>query len=583
MARVSAASRLGAAAIALLAAVAPRTAGAAEEPSITRGDLIAGPAELGPDAGRPALRRYAIVVGNGDYQNAVDLPNARRDAELVAGFLRAEGFHVVARQDLDRRGFENVLRQALFEIEADSEVVFYYAGHGFQIGRRNYIVPVDADLSQPHDLAFDTVTLDALVAILGARSRMQIIVLDSCRDNPFANRSAIAGLSSDPQPTETGFSPMAAPVNTLISFSTAPGAVALDGDGRNSPFTAALVEVAANSRDVGVTSVLESVRRQVYVATKGRQIPWESSTLVEAFSFARAPGRTATTASASPEDGTSTTRSLKLLTAAAIVPGHQTPAPDLPAVDAMLEAPLERRVAIGEGLLGLLKPAEGSAVTISGDLAHGRLVTVAPDGTVRDHDGALAAESLRLLAYEPAPMQVPALPRREDHLIREVFTVTGPDGRTKKVALMLRPTECDWQAGDHLDPEGIGITRYASDIAPEEALAACRSAVAGQPENGRFHYQLARAQIALKEYEAAEASLERARDLGHTRAWYGLGQLSGARAALTGGKADLAADEAAYPFYFEGVRRGDPYAYYSLGKQLLRYSTNSELQSIGFD
>lgn len=564
----------------LLALTAAGAARAETLPQIRRGDLVS-TTEAPHDPARPARQRYAIVIGNSDYASAEDLPNARADAALVARFLRAAGFRVTERLDLDRRGFETLLRLALFEIEADSEVVLFYAGHGFQIGGRNYVVPVDADLSTPRDVAFESVTLDSLVAIIGARARLQVIVLDSCRDNPFDTRSAIAGLSSTPVATEKGFSPMAAPVNTLLAFSTAPGAVAYDGEGSNSPYTAAFVEAAQAEAGQPVMRVFEAVRKAVYSATEGRQVPWESSTLVENFAFLRGEtGPAGLAVLGTPGGGT-----LRRLQLAAAAVGTVPPvAPEGTArADLVLDAPLERRVLFGKALVEALGPGLPAEVRVSLAPEAGRLVLAGGDGTARDHSGApLSREGLAALALEPAPLQVPAGADPAARVQTVGLDLTLPGG-TRRVALRLTPSQCDFLAGDHLDPEGIGLTRYPNEIDAAAARAACAAAVAAAPENPRFRYQLGRAELALRNFAAAEAAFAAARDQGYTRAWHALGQLAATRAAQTGGRDEAAADEAAFPFYFEGVRRGDPYAFYALGKQLLRHSGNSELQTIGYD
>ncbi len=130
--------------------------------------------------------------------------------------------------------------------------------------------------------------------------------------------------------------------------------------------------------------------------------------------------------------------------------------------------------------------------------------------------------------------------------------------------LNLTPNPCDFEAGDHLDPDGMGITRYANEIRPEAALSACQAAVAADPEVGRFHYQLGRAYLALRQFDQAQAAFEQARDLGHVRAWNALGSLLYNQERREGGLDREAASEAVLELYARGSVEGDPYAMYSL-------------------
>jgi hypothetical protein len=206
----------------------------------------------------PVLKRYAIVVGNGDYLAAPDLGNAVADARLVAEFFTEQGYQVLEYRNLGKLGFEQMLRRALHDVNKQSEVVFYYAGHGVQIAGGNYLVPVDADLDNAYDVPFETISLTSVVNILGARARLQMIILDSCRDNPFGNTLVVTDLTSGLSETRDGFNLLTATINSLLAFSTAPGAVAWDGAaGTNSPFTAAMVETARAAPATEVAALRE--------------------------------------------------------------------------------------------------------------------------------------------------------------------------------------------------------------------------------------------------------------------------------------------------------------------------------------
>jgi len=228
---------------------------------------------------RETSRRYAIVVGNDDYQTVNDLKNAGSDARAMASFLRGHGFRVFERYNLDKRGFEELFSKVLVDVDHDSEVLFYFAGHGMQMGRRNYLMPVDAALKSPYDAPFETVTLDSVLSILAARSRKQLVILDSCRDNPYASAKQMTGLDSRLFESQKGFETVSAPFNSFLAYSTSPGQVALDGEGNNSVFTGAFVKVASATPQNDISKILSDVRREVYAQTNGQQVPWDSSTL----------------------------------------------------------------------------------------------------------------------------------------------------------------------------------------------------------------------------------------------------------------------------------------------------------------
>ena len=148
------------------------------------GHVSASSRKLAPDAG--PRQKYAIVIGNQSYSHAPQLPNAWNDALDVADLLAGQGYDVTLLKDASKRDFEGLMQRVLFDVDRETEVLFYYAGHGVQIGSENYLIPTDAQLDQVDDLPFETVSVGSLVSILGARARLQIVILDSCRNNPFA-------------------------------------------------------------------------------------------------------------------------------------------------------------------------------------------------------------------------------------------------------------------------------------------------------------------------------------------------------------------------------------------------------------
>src|SRR5712671_3862187 len=227
-----------------------------------------------------AQDRVALVVGNSKYVSANGVPNAVNDARVMARALRDIGFVVGDGYDLSRDSMERQIREFLRKSESAHVALFFYAGHGLQVDGRNYLLPVNAKLEAASDLAFETVGLDNMLESLDGASRTNIIILDACRNNPFAQNLASrfgAGRSVTVLSGLAGYSNLG--TGTLIAFSTAPGAVALDGNGSNSPFTKAL---ARHVRTPGleVRQMLTRVRADVAAETRGRQIPWDNSSLL---------------------------------------------------------------------------------------------------------------------------------------------------------------------------------------------------------------------------------------------------------------------------------------------------------------
>lgn len=227
-----------------------------------------------------AQDRVALVIGNSKYISANVVPNAVNDARIMARALREIGFVVTDGFDLNRDGMERQIREFLRKSENARVALFFYAGHGLQVDGRNYLLPVNTKLEAASDLGFETIGLDNILESLDGASRTNIIILDACRNNPFAESFASrfgAARSVTVLSGLAGYSNLG--TGTLIAFSTAPGAVALDGTGANSPFTQAL---ARHVRTPGleVRQMLTRVRADVATETRGRQIPWDNSSLL---------------------------------------------------------------------------------------------------------------------------------------------------------------------------------------------------------------------------------------------------------------------------------------------------------------
>jgi uncharacterized caspase-like protein len=251
-----------------------------------------------------AQKRVALIVGNAAYANAAALANPANDASDMASAMRGLGIDVILGLDLDKRGFDAKVRDFSRALAAGADTgIFFYAGHGLQVAGRNYLVPVDVQLANERDLDFEAVSLDFVMRQmeLEREGKTNIVFLDACRDNPLA-RNLARTMGTRSASIGRGLAQVQTGVGTFIAYSTQPGNVALDGTGRNSPFTAALAKgVKLPGRNL--TALMIDVRREVLAATGGKQVPWDHSALTGDFYFhlASAPSLLPKVAPAPPD------------------------------------------------------------------------------------------------------------------------------------------------------------------------------------------------------------------------------------------------------------------------------------------
>ena len=238
-------------------------------------------------AAAAAEERIALVIGNSAYRNVPALPNPASDARAMAKAVQSAGFELIgggAQVDLDRAGLERVIREFGRRLGRDKVGLFYYAGHGVQVGGANYLVPVDANLNTQADVKYELVdagyVLDEMTA---ANNRLNLVILDACRNNPFGGRGIRA--------VSRGLAQVTAPAGTLISYATQPGEVAEDGDGANSPYTSALVK-AIDAPGLGIFDMFNRVGLAVKASTNGRQQPWVASSPIDGQFYFKPPPET---------------------------------------------------------------------------------------------------------------------------------------------------------------------------------------------------------------------------------------------------------------------------------------------------
>ena len=224
----------------------------------------------------PAIsqNKIALVIGNATYKDS-PLRNPVNDANAFAASLRAVGFTVIVKNNLNKTEMENAVRNYSQRLTAGDVALLYYSGHGMQVKGVNYLVPVGESIYSEVDIPYKSMEAQFVIDYMQeAKTSVNIIILDACRDNPFKSFRSLS----------RGFVPVIAPQGTFIAYSTAPGTVAFDGAGTHSPYTENLI-AAMEKPGIPIEEMFKEVRRNVMNETSKMQVPWESSSLIDAFAF----------------------------------------------------------------------------------------------------------------------------------------------------------------------------------------------------------------------------------------------------------------------------------------------------------
>ena len=385
-------------------------------------------------AGAPAwaAKRVALVIGNSTYRNVPRLDNPSNDAKLMARTLLGLGFELVgggAQVDLDKPHFDAALQSFSNEVQGADVGLFYYAGHGLQVGGRNFLVPVEANPTKEADVYLQMVDTQIVLSQMeGAGTKLNIVLLDACRNNPFG----VAGLRA----TGGGLAQMQAPEGTLISYATQPGNVALDGAKGDSPYTMAVAETISRP-GLGLFDAFNEVGLSVKRATGGAQQPWLASSPIEGrFSFAEPAPAVATADGAgaapipvaSPTPVASSPPVAKPTPVASPAPATPEPVQTLASArSADQPAAAPTQIAALGGQQAAAPPITGAAAVAECDrLAAGPSDATRPAGVpgigFKDMDGVKAVAACRAALAEQ-----PTTPRIMFELARAIDKVQGPN------------------------------------------------------------------------------------------------------------------------------------------------------------
>ncbi len=513
-----------------------------------------------PGSAAAAERRVAFVVGNSHYAVVPQLNNPDNDAQAVAAALKRQGFEVVSALDFDRADFDKALQQFIRTLPGAELSVFYYSGHGVQVGGDNRIIPIDAKLQDPADLEVETINVKTIMSYMQQNSKAQLVYLDSCRNNPFQSRSFLIGPQKQMAVAGIGLAPLSSVPSSLVAYSTQPGAVAEDGSGDNSPFTASMLKYSF-TLGVDAQQALDKVAEDVWLATNKRQRPWSISTLTQPVYLAKPVIRIA----AAVPTGPTTNVAVKIGAAPRQTPDTGATVQDTPVhVAALLGETLSqpRRVPIGVGQVAMLddfplvRAATGAQIQIT---AAPRFGTMYLNGAPLTEGDIVDQNAIRSVTFEPS---IGSEGKMQNVQMKVVQPDDSNEGQIVTGKIEPYVTACDEQAGEPLDPKGVTAGKLPNEIDAKAAIAACSAAVAKFPEVARYKYELGRAKLADKDVAGATEQFNAAASAGYTRAYYELGYL--AQSGL-GRPQDLGE---ANRLFKMGADQGDPYAMLSYGRNL---------------
>ncbi len=227
-------------------------------------------------ASKEVLHRNALVIGNSNYLSS-PLKNPVNDANDMAALLQAKGFTVLKLINANKKDILNSINQFSKRLKAGGGVgLFYYAGHGVEVSGNNYLIPIAAEIENENDIEFESINMSRIITSMGKTGNdLNLIILDACRNNPY--QSKFRGISS-------GLVRMNSPRGSLLLYATSPGEVALDGAGANGLFTKSLM-TQISMPNLKVEDVFKETAKDVYKATKGKQMPWASGVIINDFYF----------------------------------------------------------------------------------------------------------------------------------------------------------------------------------------------------------------------------------------------------------------------------------------------------------
>ena len=411
-----------------------------------------------------AERRIALVIGNSAYEKTATLANPGSDAKAMSESLTRLGFEVISGYDLTRLKFERLIRTFSKKLRGADVGLLYYAGHGMQVSGQNYLVPVDAELESEDDIDFTMIELNTILKRMERYAKINLVFLDACRNNPYL-AELVRSMGKRGDRMARGFASVKFRNESLIVYATQPGYVADDGKGRHSPFTRALLDhIETPGLDIRI--LMRKVRANVKRVTKGLQIPWDHSSLTEAFLFKAIARKDVTIAKRTPK------------------------LPSSKGVSAQLS---EARLA------WIFVKDSKDPSQLENFIKHFKNTFYAT----------LAKQELKKLREKKVAVIAPA-------------KTLAPKMSKPKIAPIH---DCDRLAAQPDDSEKVTDGVEVEELNADDAILFCRKAVKIHPNVARFAYQLGRAHHKGKSYQKARIWYEKGMVQGSAAAISGLGQL----------------------------------------------------------
>lgn len=494
--------------------------------------------------------RVALVIGNGEYQHLPALPNPLNDARDMAATLWQAGFETIEVIDANREEMLAAIAAFAKRLGEGTDAVFYYAGHGVQSDGANFLLPIDTAVEHAGDVSRYGIDANEIAGLMGAgNARMNVIILDACRDNPFLDMAdepnlitelreideslVIANANTEVvvRSTASGLAPLQTNrAETIVGYSTGPGEVALDGDGENSPYTEALLE-HINTPGLEIDIMFRRVRASVREITDGFQVPWVASTLENEFYIRPIVETTVVGLDEAMDERIEDTRKLglaapdrlideafwRIVRASDVIDDYGAYLERYP--NGVFADEAERRIAeletnpqavpaptpAGEAIEAYLGVGPVSApiddqVLATRGAAPAFEVTSAPtsgtffrpDETPIGKGHLLSSEDLRGLTFLPrVGTKVVGVP--EDLEMKPLTTADPGEALRVTVSSELHP--CDTLAGFRYAPDRVwdGVQASVLRVDPGPAIEACEQAIADYPDVNRFRSMLGRA------------------------------------------------------------------------------------------